>query len=242
MGCHRTWVKKAIRWGLAAAVVVAVAGLPAAPAQAAAVDCRKVKCLALTFDDGPASGTTGKLLTILKKAKVKATFFVQGNDVEERPLTLKRIFTEGHDIGNHTYDHPSLPELMDEEITQQLQATQDAVARVTGKRPTMFRPPYGHTDDRVLDLAAQEGLSQVLWTGTTLDWSLRDPKKIKSAVLRLAKRNGVILMHDTVPQTVEAMPAVIKELKKRGYHLVTVSKLLANRPLGPGDSFPGKTR
>lgn len=224
--------------GLMAVLLATAAVAPAAPAQAAAgVDCKRVKCLALTFDDGPAA-TTGKLLTLFKKEKVKATFFLVGKAVEKRPAIVKRIFAEGHDIGNHTYDHPSLPELMDQEVTQQLQITQDAIESVTGKRPTMFRPPYGHTDERVLGLAAQEGLSQVKWTDTTLDWSLRDTKKITATVLKLARRNGVILMHDPVPQTVAAMPAVIKELKKRGYQLVTISTLTAHKPLSPGAKYP----
>ncbi|MFI6320714.1 polysaccharide deacetylase family protein [Nonomuraea sp. NPDC050556] len=220
-------------------MLLAAAVFPAAPAQAAPkVDCARMKCLALTFDDGPAPATTGKLLTLLKKEKVKATFFVVGKAVEKRPAVLKRTYAEGHEIGNHTYDHPSLPEMMDQEITQQLQITQDAIEGVIGRRPTMFRPPYGHSDDRVLGLAAQEGLAQVKWTATTLDWSLRDTEKITRTVLKLARRNGVILMHDTVPQTVAAMPAVIKELKKRGYQLVTVSQLTAGKPLRAGDKFP----
>ncbi|MEU4542533.1 polysaccharide deacetylase family protein [Nonomuraea dietziae] len=215
-----------------------VALLPALPAQAAPkVDCAKVKCLALTFDDGPGPAT-GTLLSTLEKNKAKATFFLMGKHVDLRPALVKRMAREGHEIGNHTWSHPSLPTLFDEEITQELRATQEAISSLTGRTPRMFRPPYGNTDDRVRELAGDEGMAQVLWTGTTLDWKLRDQKKIKSAVLRLAKRDGVILMHDVVPQTVQVMPSLIKELKKRGYHLVTVSTLLKGRKLTPGTTYP----
>ncbi|MGV9304623.1 MULTISPECIES: polysaccharide deacetylase family protein [unclassified Nonomuraea] len=204
---------------------------------AATVDCAKVKCLALTFDDGPGAAT-GTLLTTLRKSGVKATFFLMGKHVEERPALVKRMAAEGHEIGNHTWSHPSLPTLFDEEITTELKATQDAVAQVTGRAPRLFRPPYGQTDDRVAALAGDEGMAQVLWTGTTLDWKLRDEKKIRAVVLKLARRDGVILMHDVVPQTVRVMPALVKELKKRGYHLVTVSALLQGRRLAPGETYP----
>ncbi|MBB5075005.1 polysaccharide deacetylase family protein [Nonomuraea endophytica] len=219
------------------AVLVAGTVLPAIPAQAAKVNCAKAKCLALTFDDGPGK-TTPELLKVLKKAKVKATFFVMGKQVERRPSVLKRTVADGHAIGNHTYGHPSLPSLMDEQVTTELRSTQEIVERVAGITPKMFRPPYGHTDERIVELAAQEGMSQVMWTGTTLDWQSRDVKKIKAAVLRLAKRNGVILMHETVPQTVRAMPEIIKELKKRGYTLVTVPQLAGGKKLEPGMVYP----
>ncbi|MEV0380174.1 polysaccharide deacetylase family protein [Nonomuraea sp. NPDC050643] len=206
------------------------------PAQAAAVDCDRVKCLALTFDDGP-SEHTPTLLKALKKAGAKATFFLVGKRVEERPEIAGQVVKQGHAIGNHTYSHASLPTHRDDEILDELKVTQEAIEQATGVRATMFRPPYGHTDERVLALADQVELAQILWTGTTLDWQLRDTKKIKAAVLKLAKRDGVILMHDVVPATVKAMPAVLKELKKRGYHLVTVPTLLRGEGPTAGVSY-----
>lgn len=223
--------------GLLMVLVAGAAVLPATPAQAAKVDCAKVKCLALTFDDGPGTGTS-TLLDVLKKEQVKATFFVVGKQIERRPQILKRAVAEGHAVGNHTYAHPSLPTLLDNEILDELRLTQDLITKATGRHAKMFRPPYGHSDDRVVQLAGQEGLAEVKWTGTTLDWKLRDTKKIKAAVLRLAKRDGVILMHDTVPQTVEAIPGVIKELKKQGYRLVTFPELLRGKPLVAGSRYP----
>ncbi|MCA2224407.1 polysaccharide deacetylase family protein [Nonomuraea aurantiaca] len=218
------------------AASLAMTSLPATGAPAE-IDCSRVKCLALTFDDGP-SVHTPKLLDLLKKERVKATFFLVGAQVEKYPSIVRREAAEGHAIGNHTYSHPSLPTLLDNEILTEIQNTQELIKEQTGTLPKMFRPPYGATDDRVLGLAGSQNLAQVLWTGTTLDWKLRNVAKIKAAVFRLAKRDGVILMHDVVPQTVQAMPAIIKELKKRGYHLVTVPTLERGKVMEAGVSYP----
>jgi peptidoglycan-N-acetylglucosamine deacetylase len=220
------------------AIVLAVAPVQTAPASSVTgVDCAKVKCLALTFDDGPGPHTT-TLLKTLKKGKAKATFYLVGKSVEKRPEVAAQIVKAGHEVGNHTWSHPSLPTLPDEHVLGELDSTQQIIEQATGTRPRTFRPPYGHSDDRVLGLAGELGLAQVKWTETTLDWSLRDKDRIRNKVLKLAKRNGVILMHDPVPATVQAMPEVIKELKKRGYHLVTVSALLGKRKLAPGEAYP----
>ncbi|MGP3958518.1 polysaccharide deacetylase family protein [Nonomuraea sp. 3N208] len=218
------------------ALLAASLALTSAPAAHAQIDCARVKCLALTFDDGPGE-TTPALLKTLKQAGAKATFFLVGKRVEQRPKIAAQAVAQGHAIGNHTYSHASLPTLLDEEITEELASTQEIIQEATGRRPVMFRPPYGHTDERVLALADQTELAQIMWTGTTLDWQLRDAKKIKAAVLRLAQRNGVILMHDTVPATVKAMPGIVKELKKRGYHLVTVPTLLRGKGPKSGVSY-----
>ncbi|MGN9836591.1 polysaccharide deacetylase family protein [Nonomuraea sp. H19] len=217
------------------AASLAMTSMPATALQAR-VDCARVKCLALTFDDGPGT-TTPALLKILGKAGAKATFFLVGKQVEKRPEIAAQVVKQGHAIGNHTYSHASLPTLRDDEILEELKVTQEVIGQATGQQPTMFRPPYGHTDERVLGLADEANLAQVLWTATTLDWQLRDAKKIKAAVLRLAGRDGVILMHDTVPATVKAMPEIVTELKKRGYHLVTVPTLLRGKRPQSGVSY-----
>ncbi|MEV0631870.1 polysaccharide deacetylase family protein [Nonomuraea wenchangensis] len=228
---------------LAAALTLSSAPAATAAATSAAaearVDCARVKCLALTFDDGPGAQTPA-LLKTLRKANAKATFFLVGKRVEELPKIAKQTLAEGHAIGDHTYSHQSLRALLDEEISQEIRLGRDVIQQATGYRPTMFRPPYGHTDDRVLRIADEAGMSQIMWTGTTLDWSLRDARKITATVLKLARRDGVILMHDTVPATVKAMPGILKELKKQGYHLVTVPTLArgGGKALGAGVSYP----
>jgi peptidoglycan/xylan/chitin deacetylase (PgdA/CDA1 family) len=221
---------------------LAVTALPAADAQTKTgpkIDCSRVKCLALTFDDGP-SVYTPRLLDTLKREKVKATFFVEGKQVVKHPATVKREAAEGHAVGNHTYSHPWLPGKVDAEITDELRSTSELIKKATGKYPTMFRPPYGETNDQVVYLGLQEHMAQVVWSGTTLDWSLVDSRKIEAAVLRLAKRDGIILMHDVVPETVNVMPKVIKELKQQGYHLVSVPTLIGGKGPQPGETYPKK--
>ncbi len=218
------------------AVSLVLGGAPTSGAQAK-VDCARVKCIALTFDDGPGKRTPA-LLDVLRKEKAKATFFLMGKHVEQFPDIARKVAAEGHAVGNHTYGHPSLTSSSDHEILDELRLAQTVIEDATGRRVTMFRPPYGHTDERVLRLAGEQGLAQVMWTGTTLDWKVRDAERIRAAVLRLARRDAVILMHDVVPQTVKAMPAIVRALKKRGYHLVTVPTLLGGKRLEAGVSYP----
>ncbi|GAA0375636.1 hypothetical protein Acor_81060 [Acrocarpospora corrugata] len=213
--------------------------VPSASAHVAKPYCEKYKCIALTFDDGPWPYTP-ELLDTLKKYKAKATFFVLGRKVENRPDMMKRMVREGHEVGNHTWDHPSLTTLTDEEIVAEVTSTQDVIHETIGLWPTMMRPPSGATNARVAARMAELGLPQILWTGSTLDWQARNKKIITARTLKLAKRNAVILLHDIVPETVKSMPTVLSTLKKKGYKFVTVSTLLGDRELAPGEVWPKK--
>ncbi|GAA3841755.1 polysaccharide deacetylase family protein [Sphaerisporangium flaviroseum] len=204
---------------------------------AAAVNCAKVKCIALTFDDGPGP-YTGKLLDLLRKHHTKVSFFLVGTRVEKYGKIARRMAREGHEIGNHTYDHPHLTSLPDDEIEEQLGRTQDLIERATGQVPGIMRPPYGDTDDRVGSVATELGLSQILWNASSRDWELRDSAAITKKVVGLAKRNRVVLMHDVWPETVKAMPKILSTLKKKGYHVVPVKSLLRGKELGAGEIYP----
>ncbi|GAA1278310.1 hypothetical protein GCM10009677_35720 [Sphaerisporangium rubeum] len=206
-------------------------------AKARTVDCAKVKCIALTFDDGPGRHT-GKLLKTLSKNKTKVTFFLMGRQADRYPGTARAIARAGHEIGNHTYDHPHLTSLYDGLIRDELVRAQDSIERATGRRPTLMRPPYGDTDERVSGIAAELGLAQILWNRTARDWELRNTKAITKRVLGDAARDKVVLMHDIWPETVAAMPGILRSLKKKGYHVVTVSTLLRGRELGAGETYP----
>ncbi len=199
--------------------------------------CARYKCIALTFDDGPWPYTPA-LLDTLKKHKAKATFFLLGRKVEHRPELTRRIHEEGHDIGNHTWTHPSLTTLTDGEVFEEISTTSEIIYRTIGERPEYMRPPNGATNSRVSALMADLGLPQILWTGSTLDWQARDTKVIAKRTLKLAKRNGVILLHDIVPETVKAMPGVLTALEKEHYKFVTLTTLLQGRTLRPGQIYP----
>ncbi|MDX3854579.1 polysaccharide deacetylase family protein [Streptomyces sp. AK02-01A] len=199
------------------------------------VDCREARCIALTFDAGP-SRDTPRLLDILKEKKVRATFFLLGkNHVVHHPDLVRRMAREGHEVGNHTWTHKRLTDLDADGIREELSRTQDAIAELTGHRPTLMRPPQGRTDREVSDVCRELGLAQVLWSATAKDYSTTDSLLIEHRVLDAAGPDGIILLHDIYQGTVPAVPAIIDELKKRGYTFVTVPELLA-----PGVPEPGK--
>ncbi|WMX43687.1 polysaccharide deacetylase family protein [Streptomyces roseicoloratus] len=201
---------------------------------AGAVDCAKVKCIALTFDAGPGKDTP-RLLDILKEKEVPATFFLLGKKhVERYPQVVKRIADEGHEVANHTWTHRILTDLDAAEIRDELSRTQDAIARITGRKPTLMRPPQGRTDDAVSDVSRELGLAQILWSVTAKDYSTEDTALIRQRVLDQAHGDGIILLHDIYDGTVPAVPGIIDELKRRGYTFVTVPQLLA-----PGTAEPG---
>ncbi|MGC5360923.1 polysaccharide deacetylase family protein [Streptomyces sp. DT24] len=198
------------------------------------VDCREAKCIALTFDAGPGEDTP-KLLDILKEKKVHATFFLLGkNHVVEHPDTVRRLAAEGHEVANHTWSHEILTDKKPAEIRAELEKTQDAIAKITGKKPRLMRPPQGRTDDTVSEISKDLGLSQILWSTTAKDYSTNDSALIEKRTLDQAGKDGIILLHDIYKGTVPAVPGIIDALKERGYTFVTVPQLMA-----PAEPVPG---
>ncbi|MFD4604614.1 polysaccharide deacetylase family protein [Streptomyces sp. NPDC058464] len=199
-----------------------------APAQAAVgddnTDCKKVKCVALTFDDGPAAPETSTLLTYLAQYKARVTFFTVGQNVVAHPDLVRAEAKAGHEVGNHSWNHPDLTRLSTREIRYQLNRTSAAIKAATGKAPTLFRPPYGAVDAKV---TAATTLSPVLWNVDTEDWKYPDAKKVAATVISKVSRNDVVLMHDIHPTSVAAVPEILRVLTARGYHFVTVSHLRA---------------
>lgn len=199
-------------------------------------DCARLKCVALTFDDGPGEHT-GRLLDELSKRDVRATFFVLGQMVaaDKGGHTVRRIVGEGHEIGNHSWSHPALSGLPLEEVKRELKHTEDIVRRLTGVRMRVMRPPYGATNDKVEAETRREGLAQILWSVDTLDWQDR----VASIVAKRAgdaKPGSIVLLHDIHRSTVDAVPAVLDTLSKKGYTFVTVSELYGRTP-APGRTY-----
>ncbi|MEU4091198.1 polysaccharide deacetylase family protein [Streptomyces sp. NPDC026673] len=198
------------------------------------VDCRKAKCIALTFDGNPGE-PTNRLLDLLERQKVPSTFFLEGRRIHEHPDVVRRIAADGYEIGNHTWTHPRLTDVSDAQIREELGRTAQAISALTGKKPTLMRPPEGRTDDRVSEVSRELGVAQVLWTVTAKDYETADTSLITQRVLDGADRDGIILLHPLHKGTVPAMPGILKGLSERGYTFVTVSQLLA-----PGTAEPGK--
>ncbi|MFF0308040.1 polysaccharide deacetylase family protein [Streptosporangium sp. NPDC004379] len=204
------------------------------------IDCGRVKCVALTYDDGPGHHTA-KLLDILARYHARATFFLVGKMVlANADGALRRMVRDGHELGNHTWSHPQLTAMSEGAVRAELTRTQKVIERRTGVRATLMRPPYGATDKRVAAVARHMGLAQVLWSVDTLDW--RD--RVTPVVARRAtaiKPGSIVLMHDIHRTTVEAAPRILKELTRRGFAFVTVSELYG-RPLRPGVGYSERER
>ena len=196
------------------------------------INCYEVACVALTFDDGPSVYTEG-LLDILQEHEVQVTFFILGQSARIQSETVSRIFAEGHQIGNHTWNHPNLTQLSDELIQQQIQQTDDIVTQVIGQPTQHLRPPYGAYNDRVM---AVSGLPIIFWSVDPLDWKDRDAEIVAARIIE-SPAGAIILAHDIHKTTVAAVPAIIEALHKRGIHFVTVTKLFEPHALVSGSVY-----
>ena len=185
------------------------------------------KVVALTFDDGP-SKYTNKILDVLKKYNACGTFFLIGNKVEFYSDTLRRMLEEGSEIGNHSYDHKLLTRLSKEEFQEELNKTQEAIKKVTGFTPTLFRPTYGGYTNT---LKSYTDLKFVLWDVDSRDWQVKTKDKILKNVLPNVKSGSIILMHDNHEYSLNALEEMIESLKKQGYKFVTVTELLELKTL-----------
>lgn len=191
--------------------------------------------VALTFDDGPNAGPTGRILDCLEQNGARATFFVVGERVSSNAASILRAHQLGCEIGNHTYGHKYITKLSAEGLASQLDSTNQAVASVTGVSPVLMRPPGGFYDSASLSVVGGRGMAAIMWSIDTRDWQHKDPQKTINEVLSKVKDGDIILMHDLYSATADAAQVIIPELKARGYQLVTVSELAACR----GGAAPG---
>lgn len=179
--------------------------------------------IAITFDDGPDPCYTEQLLDGLKERGAKASFFLMGKQAEAYPELVLRMQEEGHLIGNHTYSHIELTEDNRELFKAELIRTNELLLHLTGEEPQYVRPPYGSWDkafERELEMIP------VLWTIDPMDWSSSDVDAIVEKVVREAKENAVILMHDEYQSSVTSALAIVDILQKQGYEFVTVDEIL----------------
>lgn len=188
------------------------------------------KLVALTFDDGPSQTFTPQVLDILQQYQAKATFFVVGKRAEKYPELIKRIAAEGHELANHTYNHPLSPVKADK-LAEELDKTDEVIFNITQRHTLYFRPPGGKCTKATVEPALDKGYKVVLWTAQEdpKDWSDPGVAKIVSQVVDNVRNGSIIILHDCGgdrTQTVEALPQIIEALQKKGYVFVTVSELL----------------
>lgn len=190
--------------------------------------------VALTFDDGPHPVHTPVLLDILARYNVKATFYVIGSMVRRYPEILHRIVAEGHEVGNHTWTHPTLSRLGNANVLREIDRTQEVVWRTVGVLPVTMRPPYGAITGRQSHmLAGERNIPTVMWSVDTSDWRRPGSHVVADRMIRGARPGAVILAHDIHGPTVRAVPQAIEGILARGMELATMSELLGWQRWGP---------
>ena len=184
------------------------------------------KLVALTFDDGPCENTA-RILDILKAHNAKATFFMIGHKVPDNPSIVRRVMNEGHQVGNHTYSHPHLSTLTNAEIEKEVQDGVEVLSQYTGLGPRFYlRPPYASYTTHV----ANVGAVPIMWCSMdTEDWLIDDADKLLAEVMDNVKDGDVLIMHDTVESTADALDRILTALECEGYTMVTVEDLFWRR-------------
>lgn len=179
------------------------------------------KLIALTFDDGP-NYNTNKVLDVLAKYNVKATFFVLGSKVMNNKKILKREYDSGMEIGNHTFNHLLLTKYKENVIKDEIDNTSSVIFEVTGRYPKLLRPSYGAYNNTIKKIG---DMPIIIWDIDTLDWKYHNSKRIASRVINKVKDGDIILMHDIYSATANSLNIIIPELQNRGYTFVTVPEL-----------------
>jgi peptidoglycan/xylan/chitin deacetylase (PgdA/CDA1 family) len=200
---------------------------------------RAEKVVALTFDDGPSPVWTPKILDELRKANIKATFFMLGEHVAKYPEIARRVAQEGHEIGNHTYDHHVMVYYTLEELEKEIKDTERIIQKVTGKTTRYFRPPKAWLTTQEKKKIEELGYKVILWSLNSKDWVTFDDKYIVKYLAEHVHPGDIILFHDSGGifsaeggdrhETVRTISQLVDKLHQMGYKLVTISELLEGK-------------
>jgi len=194
------------------------------------------KRIALTFDDGPSPEWTPKILDVLKKYKVKATFFMIGHHVQKYPQIAKRVVAEGHEVGNHGFAHSVVLYYKPAEIEEEIKYTEYVIKEITGYTTKIFRPPKAWLSKTIKDKIKSMGYDVVLWSLNSKDWVMFNFKYIVKYIVSRVKNGDIVLFHDSGnvmsteggdrTQTVKSVGLLIKTLTEKGYEFVTTEELI----------------
>ncbi|WP_215113622.1 LysM peptidoglycan-binding domain-containing protein [Exiguobacterium sp. s63] len=203
------------------------------------------KVVALTFDDGADGANTNKILDILTKNNVKATFFLTGSGANNHPQYIKNIAAKGHQLGNHSYTHPDFTKLTATQMKSELDRTEALIKSLTGKTTKpIFRAPFGAVNSTVLNGVGAAGYGYTIqWNIDTIDWKGLTASQINTKVQTNIKPGSIVLMHTGAgaPGTPLALPTMISQLKAKGYKFVTVSQLLAYQNTSTNKTYTVKS-
>jgi len=193
------------------------------------------RLLALTYDDGPNDPYTWRMMEVLERHGVKATFFLIGQFVEQKPEIARALVAAGHAIGSHTWSHPNLIFSSKAEVRRQLEQTRQAILDATGVETKLFRPPFGARRPATLRAVRSFGLEPVMWNVTCYDWKAKSADEIVAHVARQIRGGDVILLHDggyrrmgaNRSRTVEASEQILTRYENEGYRFVTIPEMMS---------------
>lgn len=189
------------------------------------------KQIAISFDDGPAKDYTPHILRILKEHEVKAAFFCIGKRIKENEQLLKQVHEEGHIIGNHSYSHDLWFDLFSsKKMYDDLQMMNAVTEKAIGKKPKLFRPPYGVTNPNLKRAIRQGKYITIGWNIRSMDTVIKDAQRLLAKVTASLKPGAVVLFHDTSKSTLEILSVFIQHAKDMGYEIVRLDELLKLEP------------
>ena len=198
---------------------------------------RKDRVVAFTFDDGPDTEYTPRILDILNQYQVKATFMCCGQQIDSNLQIFKRMVREGHEIANHTWSHPKLTKISSSKVRREIEKTSSIIEQIIGQKPRFFRPPYGNMNKKVMKQCKALGYKVILWDVDSRDWTGIMGSQVAANILSGVKKGSIILQHNAgspLSGTVDALPYIIEKLSKKGYRFLTVSELLGVAPYTKG--------
>ncbi|HHW11805.1 MAG TPA: polysaccharide deacetylase family protein [Firmicutes bacterium] len=184
------------------------------------------KKIAISFDATWGADQTPDLLRILRENQVRTTFFLCGLWVEKYPEMVKRIAAEGHEVGNHSYTHPHMNSLSEREIAHELNRTHHLIKELTGQSPTLFRPPFGEYNNKVIETARACGYTTIIWDVDSLDWKDLTAEAMLDRILKRIKPGSIVLFHNAGKNTPQALARLLPILKGQGFSIVPISELL----------------
>lgn len=184
------------------------------------------KKIAISFDAAWGDDYTLGILDILDRYNIKSSFFLVGFWVDKHPEHVKEIYKRGHDVGNHSTNHPYMTKLSDEEIVKELNITGEKIEKLINEKPILFRPPFGDYDDRVINLCRENGYYVIQWDVDSLDWKELGVQPVVDRVTRNVKNGSIVLFHNNAKYVLDFLPIIIEKLQAEGFEIVPISELI----------------
>lgn len=184
------------------------------------------KKVAISFDAAWGNEQTEQLLNILDKYKVKTTFFLVGEWVDKYPDSVKEIAKRGHDVENHSNTHAYMTKISESEMNEEIVKCNEKIQKLTGKCPTLFRPPYGDYNNAVVKTVKANNMYCIQWDVDSLDWKDPSAEQITKNIVDKIQNGSIILLHNGATNTPEALPMIIEGILDKGYEIVPISEIL----------------